>query len=131
MSKKKLTLSDLIQKKDQLKRSNDEKKKKELYLEQLDATITIEEPDVTLITESTELANDENYDGNGDEYLVYNVVVEPNLKDKELQKAYGCTEPIDIVRMIFSPGTIYGIAQEAMDLAGMNHKVTTVDKLKN
>lgn len=131
MTKKKLTLNDLISKKEQLNRNNKEKKKQELYLEQLDAIVTIEEPDIALVSESGELASDKNYEGNSDDYLVYNILVDPNLKDPELQKAYDCTEPTDIVSAIFDIGTVAGIAKEGLRLAGFESQVKQVDELKN
>ena len=129
MTKKKLTITDLINKKEQL--TGNKKKTKELYIEQLDATITIETPERSLVLEALELANDKEFEGNPDDFLVYNIVLEPNLKDQELQKIYGCKEPTDIVPMIFDAGTVTGIAQEGMKLAGFSSKVTPVDDLKN
>src|SRR5690606_7659942 len=118
MTKKKLTLKHLIDQKEQLIRDLKGKKTQDLHIEQLDSTITIEEPDVALVSESIELAQDENYEGTGDEYLVYNIVKDPDLKDRELHKIYGCAEPSDIVKKLFDPGTIQGIAQAGMTLAG-------------
>lgn len=131
MTKKKLNLKDLIQEKEKFDRLSKGKKTQELYVEQLDATVTIEEPTPDLVSESIELGQDKNYDGNGDEFLVYNTMVEPNLKDPELHKAYGCVEPTDIVKKIFDAGTVSGIAREAMTLAGYGSDVQPVDKLKN
>lgn len=128
MSRKKLTINDLIKNKDNIK---NKKTTQELYLENLDATIVIETPERSLVLESIELGEDESYEGTGDEFLVYNIVKEPNLKDEELQRAYGCVEPMDIVTEIFDPGTIRGIAEFSMELAGYTSSVTPVDDLKN
>lgn len=129
--KKKITLAELIKNKEKFDRKSKGKKRQEFYLEELDGTVVIEEADAALVAESRELAEDENYEGNGDDFLVYNVMVEPNLKDPDLQKAYECVEPVDIVTKIFGPGTIYSLSVAAMELGGFNHKVTPVDKLKN
>lgn len=129
MTNKKLTITDLINKKEQL--TAKKKSTKELYIEQLDATVTIETPDRSLVLEAIEMGQDENIESNGDDFLVYNIVTEPNLKDTELQKIYECKEPIDIVTKIFDIGTVSGIAQEAMKLAGFTSRVTPVDDLKN
>ncbi|MEH7389655.1 phage tail assembly chaperone [Bacillus sp. JJ1474] len=129
MSKKKLTITDLIEQKEKLTKSK--KKTRELYIDQLGGTITIEAPERSLVLDSIDLSNDNSYEGNPDDFLVYNIVVEPNLKDPELQKIYECKEPVDIVSKIFDVGTITGIAKEAMNLAGYNSKVTPVDDLKN
>lgn len=56
------------------------------------------------------------------------VVKEPNLKDKELQDAFGCTSPMDIVEVIFKAGEIPQIAIECMKLAGY---VGGVEAVKN
>lgn len=131
MTKKKLTIKDLINEKEKYIRNQDEKKELDIYLDQLGATVTIVEPENSMVIESVEIGRDEEQESNGDDFLVYNVMKEPNLKDAELQKAYGCVEPTDIVHKLFSPGTISGIATQAMDLAGYSDKVTRVDKLKN
>lgn len=129
MTKKKLTITDLLERKEQL--VSKKKKTKELYLDQLDATITIEEPERSMVVDTIELGNEENFDGNADDYMVYNIVVDPNLKDTDLQKAYDCKEPMDIVSRIFDIGTVTGIAKAGMALAGYNSTVTPVDDLKN
>lgn len=129
MSKKKLTISELIKQKERIERGK--KKRKELYIQKLDATITIEAPERSLVVDTLELSDNEGYEGNPDDYMVYNIVIEPNLKDPELQKAYECKEPMDIVSKIFDIGTVTGIAKEGMKLAGYNSKVTPVDDLKN
>lgn len=128
MAKNKLTIKDLIENKE--KYTKEKKRTQELYVESIDATITIEKPERSLVLDAIELAEDENHEGNGDDFLVYNMVKEPNLKDKELQKAYGCVEPIDIVHEIFDVGTITSIAQAGMALAGYTSKVTPVDDIK-
>lgn len=126
---KKLTITELIDKKEQYVLKQDVKK--ELYLEQLDATLTIIKPERELVIDTIEKGRDENFDGNSDEFFVYNIVVEPNLKDPELQKAYGCVDPTEIVSKIFDVGTVAGIAQAGMDLAGFSSKVEAVKNIKN
>lgn len=119
--KKKLTLTDLIKEKEKYQVKSGVKK--DLYLDQLDATITILQPERSVVMDAIE--------SQSDEYMVYDIVIEPNLKDAELQKAYGCVEPIDIVSKIFNPGTIKGIAQEGLKLAGYESNVKAVEDLKN
>lgn len=64
--------------------------------------------------------------------LVYTVVSEPNLKSKELQDAYECKAPIDIVGKIFEEGEIADIIDFAIEKAGFrNGKVVEVADLKN
>ena len=36
-----------------------------------------------------------------DPYIIYNHVIEPNLKDPKLQQAYNCDNPLEIVDKIF------------------------------
>lgn len=119
--KKKLTLTELIKEKEKYQVKSGVKK--DLYLDQLDATITILQPERSVVMDAIE--------SQSDEYMVYDIVIEPNLKDAELQKAYGCVEPIDIVSKIFNPGTIKGIAQEGLKLAGYESNVKAVEDLKN
>ena len=118
MTRKRLTIAELIDKKEMF--FGKKKTTKEIYVEQLDATITIEKPDRSLILESLELEKGQ------DDFLIYNCIVEPNLKDAELQKAYGCVEPTDIVEKIFDLGSIKGIAEQALKMAGFESKVAVV-----
>ena len=120
---KKLTLTELIQQKEKYHVKNDTKV--ELYLDQLDATITIVKPERSLVIDALEMKEE------GDPFLVYNVVVEPNLKDSDLHKAYECAEPTEIVHKIFDEGTIAGIAKASLKLAGWESDVKAVENLKN
>jgi len=64
--------------------------------------------------------------------FVYSVISEPNLKDKELQKAYECKEPHDIVKKIFTDGEIGDIMDFVIEKGGFkNGRVVEVDDLKN
>lgn len=119
--KKKLTLTELIEKKEKYTAKEDVTT--ELYLDQLDATVTIMKPERQTVLDAIE--------SESDDYLVYSMLVEPDLKDKELQKAYGCKEPMDIVAMIFDPGTVTGIARHGLKLSGFESNVTVVENLKN
>lgn len=52
--------------------------------------------------------------------VVYNSVLEPALKDKELQKAYGCkANPFGIVEKIFTPLEIKAIADKVAEISGL------------
>ena len=68
---------------------------------------------------------------NGDAYIVYSCVVDPCLKSKELQEAFSCADPMEIVDMVFEPGEIPLIAVECLKLAGYIDGVKAVDELKN
>ena len=120
----KLTLKDLIAKKEQV--LNGKKKTRDLYIKSLDGVITIEKPSIETIVDATRIDSGVE----SDKYLVYNCIVEPNLRDKELQKAYGCIEPTDILK-IFEDGEISSIAKECMGFAGYSDSVSVVDDIKN
>lgn len=129
VEKKKLTLVDLI--KDKEKIQPKENVTKEILVERLGATVTIRRAEKSLVMDTIELGNDENFEGNSDDFFIFNIITEPDLKDPELQKAYGCVEPTDIISKIFEIGEVTGIAQEGMKLAGYNTTVRAIDDLKN
>ena len=66
------------------------------------------------MAETNELEED------NEEYLIINSVVEPDLKDSQLLKAYGCVEPTDIVRKLFDAGEIVALSRTIMRMAGYN-----------
>lgn len=127
--KKKLSVTELI--KDKEKFLPKENVTQELLIERLGATVTIRKPERSLVLETLELGKDENFEGNADDFMVYNIITEPNLKDPELQKAYGCVEPTDIVSKIFEIGEVSDIAKAGMKLAGFMSNATAVEDLKN
>lgn len=100
---------------------------KEVFIRSLDGTVTLKEPTYDLcidaITDST--------GDSADVYLIYNSVISPNLKDKELQKAYDCSEPDDIVRKLFKPGEIATLSKVLISMAGYMNSVQVVEDLKN
>jgi len=127
---KKLTIADLLKQKDQLKKK--EARKTSLYIDSLDAEITIQEPNRSLCIETLEMVQDEARSEMADPYLVYHSVIEPNLKDSKLQEEFGCVQPTDIVEMLFRPGEISAISGHALQLAGFKDGVRKVDEeLKN
>lgn len=130
-TKKPLKLSDLM--KDKLKyQRGGEIQTEELKIERLDATITIEVPDDALCMDAMNQSDDDKTGSKSDDYLVYTIVTEPNLKDKELQKLYECVEPTDIVSKIFTRGEIADISTFALDKAGFKRgTVKAIEKVKN
>ena len=65
-------------------------------------------------------------------YLIYTCCIEPALNDKDLQDAYECKEPIDIIDKLFMIGEVSSIAQILVDKAGFNNDYkTVVKKAKN
>lgn len=109
----KLTLAELLRRKEQMLEAKKVKKTLDLYVKSIDATITIEEPDGALCRDANDMEP-----GEGDKYMCYECIKEPYLKSKDAQEAFGCTEPMDIVEVIFAPGEIPQIAIECMKLAG-------------
>lgn len=121
----KLTIQDLVSRKEQMLKSKKQKKTKDLYVKSLDGVITIVEPDAALARDAQEMEDA------GDTYIVYSCVVEPCLKSKELQEAFGCVEPMEIVEKIFDVGEIPQIAVECIKLAGYIDGIKPIDDLKN
>lgn len=65
---------------------------------------------------------DEDYDDK-DSLLIYEMCVEPNLKNDDLIKKLGCTSvPYEVVRKILSPTTINEIALKIMEISGLSKK---------
>ena len=56
-------------------------------------------------------------------FIIFNCVIEPNLKDKQLLETYDCLEPIDVVAAIFQVGEISRMATVLMNLAGFNGEI--------
>ncbi len=113
-----VTVAELIAQRDQIKN-----KRKETYdLDTSIGTITVRQPSLKLIEEVMKI------EGGGrqtDIELIYESVIEPNLKDKELQKAYGCVAPSDIVPLLFKTGEIGSIASAIMRCAGYGKSIET------
>ena len=89
--------------------------------------VTIKQPTMDLIIEA------QNMESNSDQYIIYESFVSPNLKDKELQKEFECTEPTEIVNKIFKIGEIAYIGKAIMECAGFNKdvKYKLHEELKN
>lgn len=129
--KKVLSAEELVKNKLKYKR-NQEQVLKELEVERLGVVVVIEVPDDALCLD----AINQDDDKTADDYLVYTIMQEPNLKDAALQKEFECEDnPLDIVSAIFSRGEIADIANFAMDQAGFKRgtvkPVKVVETLKN
>jgi hypothetical protein len=127
---KQLTIADLLAEKEKLKRGK--RRTANLYIESLDGEITIQEPDRSIAIEALTMAQDDSRSQMADPYIVYHCVVQPDLKDAQLQKEFGCVEPTDIVGILFRPGEIAAISGHALKLAGFGEGVRKVDRdIKN
>ncbi len=120
----KITLDTLLARKEQAIEDKRKNSTGELYVQSLDGTITVKPPTRAILSDARETDND----SLADRYLVYQCVVEPNLKDKKLQDAYGCGEPDEIVDKIFELGEVGKIAAECINMAGFGN---SVEKVKN
>ena len=119
----KLTLAELLRRKEQMLADKKVKKTKDLYIKSIDAVITITEPDAALCRDANDMEP-----GEGDKYMCYECITEPNLRSKEVREAFECASPMDVVEMIFAPGEIPQIAIECMKLAGY---MGGVEEVKN
>ncbi|WP_196426647.1 phage tail assembly chaperone [Lysinibacillus cavernae] len=124
---KRLTLTDLMKEKEKYQVKDDVTET--VLVERLGVEVVLRKPEKSLCVDTMKMARDENNDTDADEYMVYNTMVEPNLKDPELKKAYGCTLPTDIVSKIFEPGEISLLSEIGFELAG--YKKGGVKAIKN
>lgn len=124
---KRLSVADLMKEKEKYQVKDDVTES--VIVERLNAEVVIRKPEKSLCVDTMKMARDENNDTDADEYMVYNTVVEPNLKDKDLQKEFGCKLPTDIVAKIFEPGEIAQLSEVAFELAG--YKKGGVKAIKN
>ncbi len=107
----------------------EEKKRKEFIVEIKDmGQFKFRTPDAFDVIDS-QAFKDGGYE---DEYMIYTCMVEPNPKDAELQEAFECHEPFDIVDALFLPGEKQGIAKALMEQAGYKEDIAkVVSEVKN
>jgi hypothetical protein len=96
--------------------------REEFYIESLDGNVLAEELPAEVIEDASDLENT-------NEAIIYESIIEPNLKDKELQKALGCDSPDDVVKIIFKPGEINALSKEIVKLSGYGGE--SVKKVKD
>lgn len=92
-------------------------------------TITVKKPSRAFVLEALGLSDA----AESDAYMVLNMTAEPNLKDTELQKAYGCMDPLDIIGKLFDSGETAAISKAIMKCAGYgdNIKAEVHEEAKN
>lgn len=120
----KLTLDELIRRKEQIIMQRKLSETKDLYVESLGGTITITAPPEDILEDMAEMDQT-----TANKYAVYQCVKEPCLKSKELQAVYECTEGMDIVSKLFKIGEITRISEEITALMGYSKE--TVHEIKN
>lgn len=120
-----LSAKDLIKKRKLI----EEKKKKEFVIEVGDiGQFKFRTPDIFDIIDSQQFKGG----GYEDDYIIYSCMVSPNPKDKELQEAYGCNEPFDIIDALFLPGEKQSVGNAIVEQAGYKKEVVKlVDEVKN
>lgn len=108
-----VSIDELIQKKEELAN----RKKRQFDLQTSAGAMTVKLPTRALIAEATDLET------GSDDYILMNTIVAPDLSDKNLQKAYGCVEPTDIIGKIFDAGEIVQMVRKIMELAGWRQDI--------
>ncbi len=58
-------------------------------------------------------------------------IVEPNLKNEQLQKHFGCATPKELVKVLFPGGDLSKIADKITDLSGFSNEAKNEKKVKN
>ena len=127
---KKLTLSDLIARKEQ--RESSKAEYRDIKVEALGGILTLKKLPLsqvlTMLDDQDENAGmKENLDFEVE--LIYKSC--PMLQNKELQEAYGCQEPYDIVLRVLDDnvGALAELANAVLDFYGMGDSIR--DQLKN
>lgn len=127
---KRLTVLDLM--KDKEKYQTKKNAETVVKIDRLGVEIVIENPDKSLCMEAIAMGRNPETSESADKFLVYSVMKEPNLKDAELQKKYGCIEPYDIVDEIFEIGEITELAILALEKGGVKRgTISVVEEVKN
>lgn len=116
----KLTLDELVRRKEQMLAAKKKKQTKELYIPSLNSTITISEPSADVVRDCMDMEDD------GDRYMCLQCVIEPRLNSPKLREEFGCDEPMDIVDILLKPGEISQISAECIKLAGYGNGVKEI-----
>lgn len=120
---KKITVKSLIEKKEALLKK--EPITAEFYVESLDGTVTLREPSAGIMSDIVDMDTDM-----GNKYVLYECMIEPNLKDAEIQEAFGKpTLAADVLDYILKPGEIARLSGECANLAG--YGADSVERIKN
>lgn len=107
-----VSVQDLIKKREQIVA-----KKKELFdLTTSIGVITVQKPTRSFVADALNLKDN-------DAYIVYEMTQAPNFKDAELQKAYGCKEPTDIIYRLFDAGEVIAISKQILANAGYGKEI--------
>lgn len=127
---KKLTLSDLIARKEQREAGRTDYR--DVKVEALDGALTLKKLPLSQVLT---MLDDQNENAGMKENLDFEVELIykscPMLQNKELQEAYGCQEPYDIVLRVLDDnvGALAELASAVLDFYGMGDSIR--DQLKN
>ena len=126
MEYRRLKLEDLISKAGESKQNA----YLDVYIKRLDSTIKVKKPNNGLILESIDLIKEDAHES--DLHLVYNSIIEPNIKDSTLHATYNVSRPVEILDKIFTLGEIAGISKVLVGSAGYEESaVKLVEDIKN
>ena len=126
----KLTLSDLIARKEQREAGRTDYR--DVKVEVLDGALTLKKLPLSQVLT---MLDDQNENAGMKENLDFEVELIykscPMLQNKELQEAYGCQEPYDIVLRVLDDnvGALAELASAVLDFYGMGDSIR--DQLKN
>ena len=127
---KKLTLSDLIARKEQREAGRIDYR--DVKVEALDGALTLKKLPLSQVLT---MLDDQNENASMKENLDFEVELIykscPMLQNKELQEAYGCQEPYDIVLRVLDDnvGALAELASAVLDFYGMGDSIR--DQLKH
>lgn len=124
-----LNAKELIKKRDLI----NQKKNKEIQIKVPDTgTFLFRLPTMEDYEDSEVYAKSRKKQTLANNYLLHACCLEPNLRDEELLKTYGCKDPVDIVDKILLVGEITSIADTLVKKAGFDKEnILVVDKIKN
>lgn len=111
----KLTLDELIRRKEQILADKRRAETAEVYVKSLNGSVIIKAPSNEVLADISGMSNED-----VNKYVVYECVISPRLKNTELHEAFECAAPMDIVDKLFLPGEAAKIAQKCIDLAGFD-----------
>ena len=111
-----LTIDELIEQKERL----DERKQRLYEINTPAGTLLCKQPTAATISAADKIKDTTASNA----FLIMECVVEPNLKDAKLQKAFNAFEPMDVVSRIFKQGEIIRIVDQLLEISGYKAEVT-------
>lgn len=124
-----MNAKDLIQKRNII----EDKKNKQLEVEVPDVgTFLFRLPTLEDVEDADAYEKSQKRPSLSNNYLVYSCCLSPDLKDKDLQEAYKCKDPVDIVSKVLMFGEVLSISDLLMKKAGIDKdSQMAVKELKN